>query len=110
MYKTISSITLDNGVEFAQYQKIGKKIDADIFFCDPYKSYQKGAIENANREIRTFLPKKSNINLFNQNMIDKYVQILNNRPMKCLEYKTPNEVFREAFNTKPILTHCRTSC
>jgi IS30 family transposase len=109
MHKTITSITLDNGVEFAQYQDIGKKIGADIFFCDPYKSYQKGAIENANKDIRTFLPRKSNIDSINQNMIDKYSQILNNRPMKCLGYKTPEEVFMEAFNTKPILTLSRAS-
>jgi len=50
--KTIKTLTLDNGVEFAYHEKMSGKLKAKIYFCDPYKSWQKGAIENANKLYR----------------------------------------------------------
>ena len=67
----------------------------DIYFCDPYKSYQKGSIENGNKMIRTKLSRKSDINTYSQLDIEIIIDKFNNRPMKCLAYKTPAEVFNE---------------
>ncbi len=48
----IKSITTDNGTEFACHEMIAKSLGATIYFADPYASWQKGAIENANGLIR----------------------------------------------------------
>ncbi|MFT6791824.1 MAG: IS30 family transposase [Cellvibrionaceae bacterium] len=56
MTTTIKTLTLDNGTEFAAYGLLSQSLGAKVFFCEPYKSYQKGAIENANKLIRTKLP------------------------------------------------------
>ncbi len=65
------------------------------YFCEPYKSWQKGAIENANRSLRQYLPKKSSIENHSQQDIEKIVDKLNNQPVRCLDYQTPKEAFYE---------------
>lgn len=66
-----------------------------VYFCEPYKSYQKGSIENGNRLIRTILPRTVDINNYSQDDIDSIIHKFNNRPMKCLNYRTPFEIFTE---------------
>lgn len=51
-----SHLTLDNRTEFAKHQKIVEQLECKIYFCDPYKPYQKEVVENANTLIRTRLP------------------------------------------------------
>jgi len=98
--KNVKSMTLDNGVEFAYHEKMSKKLRAKIYYCEPYKSYQKGAIENANKLLRTKLPRHTDIDSISQNDIDKVSQIFNNRPMKCLGYETPKAVYDKAMGNK----------
>lgn len=83
------SITLDNGIEFQQHEKIGCK----TFFCHPYSSWEKGQIEYAMRLIRRLLPKKSSLENISQKQLQKYIHQLNNTPRKCLNWKTPHQVF-----------------
>lgn len=103
LHKTVKTLTLDNDPAFSLHATIRESMEADVYFCEPYKSYQKGGIENANRLIRTQFPRRTNINDFAQDSIDKIIQGFNNRPMKCLNYETPNEVFRKAFGQLPLL-------
>lgn len=91
--KSIKSLTLDNDVSFAKHMDIEKQMNTKVYFCEPYKSYQKGAIENANRLLRRKLPLPTNIDILGQDKIDEIVNTFNKRPMKCLNYKTPHEVF-----------------
>ena len=56
---TITTLTLDNDPAFSLHEDIKKACGATIYFCEPYKSYQKGAIENANKLIRTQLPRQT---------------------------------------------------
>ena len=82
------SITLDNGLEFADHQSLPAK----TFFCDPYSSWQKGAVENANGIIRKWLPKSYKGRITNK-MLENIQNIINNRPRKILGFKTPAEIF-----------------
>lgn len=92
----MKSLTLDNGTEFAQHQKIAEQLECKIYFCDPYKPYQKGAVENANTLIRTMLPRSSNIDDISQDTINSIIDKFNNRPMKCLNFKTPSQIFKSS--------------
>jgi transposase, IS30 family len=107
--KTMKSLTLDNDPAFALHQEITAKTKSNIYFCEPYKSYQKGAIENANKLLRTKLPRQTKIDGLEQNQIDEIVKKLNDRPMKCLQYQTPKEVFDQAFGRLSDLIGSRTS-
>lgn len=89
----IESLTLDNDPAFAEYKGLSESLRSDIFFCDPYKSYQKGAIENGNRLIREKLPKKARIDQISQDRIEKFMDELNRRPMKVLGFLSPKEAF-----------------
>ena len=47
------SLTLDNGIENKQHAAITAATGAKAFFCDPYSSWQKGGVENANKMLET---------------------------------------------------------
>jgi len=91
----VRSITFDNGTEFAMHERITKELGANIYFADPYAAYQRGTNENTNGLIRRYLPKGTSFKELTQYKLNQIVEDLNNRPRKCLGYRTPNEVFQE---------------
>lgn len=93
----ITTLTLDNGGEFAKHESIAKALNIDIFFCRPYASYEKGTVENGNRQLRRDLPREIEIDSYSQAQMDEIVNRVNNRPLKCLGYKTPAEVLLESY-------------
>jgi IS30 family transposase len=86
------SITFDNGGEGAKHTEIRDEYGVDTYFCDPYKSWQKGGVENSNGLIRQYLPRETNLAKITKDMIHEIQEKLNNRPRKKLGYRTPNEV------------------
>jgi transposase, IS30 family len=91
----VKTITFDNGTEFAHHQEMASHLPVDIYFADPYASYQRGTNENTNGLIRRYLPKGTSFENLTQHQLDIIVEEINNRPKKCLGYRTPNEVFQE---------------
>ena len=91
----IKSITTDNGTEFACHEMIGKSLGVNIYFTDPYASWQKGAIENTNGLIRQYVSKTETFEHVSHQQITKYTKKINMRPRKKLEFKTPQEYFYE---------------
>ena len=91
----IKSITTDNGTEFACHEMITKSLGVTIYFADPYASWQKGAIEDANGLIRQYVPKKETFEHISQQQITKYSKKINMRPRKKLDFKTPQDCFYE---------------
>ena len=91
----VKSITTDNGTEFACHEMIGKSLGVTIYFADPYASWQKGTIENANGLIRQYVPKTETFEHVSHQQITKYSKKINIRPRKKLEFKTPQECFYE---------------
>lgn len=87
------TITHDNGIENKQHERMAIALDIDTYFCDPYSSWQKGSIENTIGRIRRFIPKGSDVNLYSDAYIQMIEDWLNNTPRKCLDFKTPNEVY-----------------
>ena len=89
----IKTFTVDRGKEFAGYVDIENTLNIDVYFADAYASWQRGTNENTNGLLREFYPKKFDFSSINQKELDNIVTIINNRPRKCLGYKTPVEVF-----------------
>jgi IS30 family transposase len=83
--------TTDNDLLFARHKELEKELDIKIYFCHPYHSWEKGTIENTNGEIRKDVPKGSDILKYSKSFFKKLEKKLNNRFMKCLKYRTPNE-------------------
>jgi IS30 family transposase len=87
------TITFDNGSEFTQHGLITDAIGIDVYFADPYSSWQRGANENSNRQLRAFLPKRSDIRDLTQEELDNIAEELNNKPRRRLKWHTPLEVY-----------------
>ncbi|MEG3620378.1 IS30 family transposase, partial [Magnetovibrio sp. PR-2] len=92
------TITFDNGVEFAQHHELARKIGIETYFCDRYAPWQKGGVENAILRLRRALPRKTNLADIADQRLDEIVRMHNNTPRKCLDYKTPAEVFCQILN------------
>lgn len=86
------TMTLDNGKEFAGFKELENSVGFCCYFADPYSSYQRGTNENTNGLLRQFFPKGTDFNEISEEEIDKIEALINNRPRKCLNYRTPHEV------------------
>lgn len=92
--KVFKTITVDNGTEFLNYKsmersiKNSKKQRTQIYYCHPYSSWERGSNENANRFIRRFIPKGTNIAKFSHEMIKFIQDWINNYPRRMFEYKS----------------------
>ena len=87
------TLTVDNGSEFAQFKEYEVRTGLEIYFAKPYAAWQRGANENTNGLLRQYFPKGSNFKKVTEENVQEAVRILNNRPRKCLDYRTPNEIF-----------------
>jgi IS30 family transposase len=88
------SITYDNGPENAEHMHTNEILGTLSYFCEPFHSYQRGTVENTIGLVRRFVPKKTNLAEVSQDHLTKIEYWLNNRPRKCLKFKTPAEVFK----------------
>lgn len=87
--------TFDNGREFSGHESISRRLRLAVFFADPYSSWQRGTNENTNGLLRQYLPKSRDFESLTSHELASYTWQLNNRPRKCLNYRTPAEVFHE---------------
>jgi len=87
------TITFDNGTEFTQHGLITAALGIPVYFADPYSSWQRGANENSNRQLRAYLPKRSDIRKLTQKELDNIAWEMNNKPRKRLKWHTPLEVY-----------------
>ncbi|HEV2340011.1 MAG TPA: IS30 family transposase [Patescibacteria group bacterium] len=87
------STTLDNGKEHTNHSELKTELQMQIYFADPYSSWQRGGNENANLWIRYYFPKKTNFGSITNGELKDVEWELNNRPRKRLKFKTPQEVF-----------------
>ena len=102
---TVRSITTDNGSEFCAHKLIsralapkGTKDPNLVFFADSYSSWQKGAIENANKLIRQYIPKGTDFSSLTDAFIRKIQHKINRRPRKKLKFQSPKNVFFRIIN------------
>ena len=86
------TLTLDNGKEFRSHQPIADCLKQGLYFAQPYCPWQRGTNENANGLLRQFFPKGTDFRDVNSYQLKKVQQLLNNRPRKGLQYRTPSEV------------------
>jgi IS30 family transposase len=87
--------TLDNGSEFVDHEKVTQKTGIVIYFARPYHSWERGSNENANGMIRWYFPKKTDFNRISHKEIEYVQNLINNRPRKCLGFKTSQEIFNQ---------------
>jgi IS30 family transposase len=89
----VKTMTFDNGKEFAGFKELERGLDMRSYFARPYHSWERGTNENTNGLLRQFFPKGMDFGTILQLDVDRALELLNNRPRKCLNYRTPTEVF-----------------
>lgn len=91
----IRTITMDRDKEFTNWRTLEKELKCKTYFIDPYCSWQKGSNENTNGLLREFFPKGKDLTNTKPEKLHRALYLINNRPRKCLNYRTPAEVFYE---------------
>ena len=86
------SLTFDNGTENARHDEITEAIGIQCYFADPYASWQRGSNEQVNGMVRRYFPKGTDFSKITDEQVAWVESRINNRPRKCLGYKTPAEV------------------
>lgn len=89
------TMTYDNGTENAQHEEVNAKLGTKSYFCTPYHSWEKGSVENAIGLVRIFFPKGTDFATVTKKQVKHVEYLLNARPRKCLDYRTPAEVFKQ---------------
>lgn len=92
------TLTLDNGSEMANFKGLEEATGLKTYFCDPHSPWQRGSNENCNGLLRQYFPRGTNFRSVKDDAVRKAVDLLNNRPRKCLNYQTPAEVFAAALS------------
>jgi len=85
------TLTLDNGFEHTRHELITAAIGILCYFCDPYSAWQRGTNENRNGMVRRYFPKGTDFSRLTRAEIRRVESTINNRPMKCLGFRTPLE-------------------
>lgn len=93
----VLSLTTDNGIENKQHKLITKQVAGNpaVYFTDPYSSWQKGGVENANKMIRRYFPKGTNFAHVTQEQVDQALWTINNKPRQSLGFKSAIQCARE---------------
>ena len=87
------TFTCDNGSEFAEHIELSRILELRTYFTDVHAPWQKPTNENTNGLIREFYPKKFDFSTITQEDVDRVAELINNRPRKCLGWRTALEVF-----------------
>ena len=90
------TMTADNGKEFARFKRIEEKTGLTVYFADPYSAWQRGTNENTNGLLRQYFPKGCDFTAVSEKDLAYATRDINHRPRKCLDYRTPHEVFSDA--------------
>jgi IS30 family transposase len=85
----MATLTWDRGPEMAAHKKFTVATDVAVYFCDPKSPWQRGTSENTNRLLRQYLPRKTDLSVYDQADLDLIALKLNRRPRKTLGYSTP---------------------
>lgn len=101
----VRSMTLDNDLSFQKHEELSALVDAVVFFCHAYCSHEKGTVENRNKVIRRYLPKRTDLSTVPKERFKEVEQILRTRFMTCLSFHTPQEVWDREMKTYSATMH-----
>ena len=97
--ETFLSMTHDRGSEMSEHELFTKETRVQVYFADPHSPWQRGTNENTNGLIRDFFPKGTDFNRVSVRELKRVQKLLNERPRKSLNWKTPQEAFNKLIQT-----------
>jgi transposase, IS30 family len=96
------SVTRDNGIENRNHEALS----IPSYFANPYHSWEKGGVENGNKMLRRYFPKRTNFMRVSPQQLARAVHLINKKPRKILGYRSAYEVAIAAgiIKNKSVLT------
>lgn len=92
----LRSITFDQGSEWACWPTIADTFDLDVWFCDPHSPWQRGQVENLNRQWRFWFPRGMDLASVDQAQVDHVASIINGQRRRSLQYQSPTQLYTAA--------------
>lgn len=90
----LRTLTFDNGKEFAKFAQLEQALGLKVYFAKPYHSWERGTNENRNGVVRKVLPKGNDFDKILEEEMRRIDYLLNDRPLRCLNWRTPREAFQ----------------
>ena len=100
--KMVHSITFDNGLEFAEHERMEEALNAKIYFADPYCAWQRGLNEQVNGLLRQYFPKGQSLKDITNEELVRVMNLLNHRPRKKLGFRTPHDVLNKSAKRRGV--------
>ena len=83
----VLSITNDNGSEFRK----SYEMSVPVYHCDPLRPDQRGSVESVIGTLRMLIKRNTDLDKIGKKGIKRIEKMINNRPRKIFNYKTPYE-------------------
>ena len=93
------TLTYDQGKEMSCHKELARRTNMKVYFCDPHSPWQRGSCENTNGLLRQFLPKGTDLSIYDQDALDSIADLMNNRPRQTLDWHSPAQAFRKFMQT-----------
>ena len=94
--KLLKTFTVDCGKEFACFEQVETEFGIPMYFAEAYAVWQRGSNENSNDLLQEFFPKKTDLAKVILDKLTEALMVINNRPRKCLGFKTPFDMLKHA--------------
>lgn len=94
-FPELKTMTFDNDLLFIHHKRLEKKFNVKIYFCHKHSPWEKPLVENRNKIIRRYVPKRSDLSRYTRKFIQKLEDKLQRQIMKCLDYRTPKEILEK---------------
>jgi transposase, IS30 family len=92
----LRSITFDQGSEWSHWETIAAAYGIDVWFCDPHSPWQRGQVENLNRQWRFWFPRGMDLASVDQSHVDHVAAIINGQRRRSLQYQSPTQLYTAA--------------
>ena len=92
----LKSITFDQGSEWTNWRELAATYKIDCWFCDPHSPWQRGQIENLNRQWRWWFPRGTTLDLVTPAEARHAADIINGQRRRSLDYQSPATLYAAA--------------
>jgi transposase, IS30 family len=87
------SVTFDQGSEWARWDELVENYAIGVFFCDPHSPWQRGQVENLNRQWRWWFPRGTDLAGVTPEHAQHAADIINGQRRRSLDYQSPTSLY-----------------